>query len=561
MLATLSIRNIVLIDKLDLAFAPGLTVFTGETGVGKSIILDSLTLALGGRGDAGLVRSGATEGQVIARFDIANAQRIRALLSTQGFSLDDEILLRRVQYADGRTRAYLNDMPVTVSLLRQVGQALVEIHGQHDDRALTDPSSHRDLVDLFGGLASEVKEVAHLWDHAQSVAEQVVEAENALESARRDAEYLRHALAELEALAPQPNEEDELAARRQALLAASKLRGDLEDALAALTPGDFPSQKLNAALRRIERHPQLPDAIKAVRDALERVLIEADEAQALIEAELRGGEAGGNLEAIEERLFKLRAAARKYRVAATDLPDLHRRFASEVDNLDAGEERIAALKAEAQQAAAAYAVAAAKLTERRAEAAQKIDAAVAGQLKPLKLEKARFITQTERLTSEQRGIQGGPHGRDAVMFFVQTNPGAKPGPLMKVASGGELARFILALKVVLAQKISAPVLIFDEIDTGVGGATAAAIGQKLASLGHAAQVIAVTHSPQVAAHADAHFRLFKTASNAASEISVETRAEALDLLGRREEIARMLAGVQVTDEARAAADKLIGAKP
>ncbi len=561
MLAALSVRNIVLIEKLDLNFGDGLTVFTGETGAGKSIILDSLTLCLGARGDGGLVRLGANEGQVTARFELRGDHPASRLLAAQGFEPSDELMLRRVQFADGKTRAYLNDIPVTATLLRQVGQSLVEVHGQHDDRALTEPASHRAAVDLFGGLSAEVRAVSRAWAEAQSLATEADEAEAALEKARRDAEYLRHALGELETLAPQANEEDALAARRQALMTSAKLRGDLEDALAALSAGDFPSQKLNGALRRIERQPNLPDAIRAISAAIDRVLIEADEARALIEAELRKDEAAGNLDAIEDRLFRLRAAARKYRVSPAELPDLHRRFASEVENLDAGEQRVAALRKSAQTAAQSYIRLAEALSGKRRDAARKLDAAVTSQLKPLKLDKARFVTEIERLTTAQRGVSGGPYGLDAMMFHVQTNPGAKAGPLMKVASGGELARFILALKVVMANRIDASVLVFDEIDTGVGGATAAAIGQKLATLGESAQVIAVTHSPQVAAHADTHFRLFKTASGTGETISLETRAERLDQAGRREEIARMLAGVHVTEEARAAADRLIGAKP
>jgi DNA repair protein RecN (Recombination protein N) len=557
MLTALSIRNIVLIDRLDLTFGEGFTAFTGETGAGKSIVLDSLTLALGARGDSGLVRTGAPEGQVAASFEVKADHPVLALLAGHGFNGECDIVLRRVQSADGRTRAFINDVPTTAQFLRLVGQALVEIHGQHDDRALTDPASHRALLDMYGGLTAEVRAVSQLWERAQDLASAVEDAEAGLERARRDADYIRHALAELENLAPQAGEEEDLAARRQLLLASGKLRGDLEDALGSLSGTQFPASALNGAIRRLERQPNLPQTIRDVVAAIERVLIEAAEAQNLIEAELRRLGGAQDIETVEERLFKLREIARKHRVSPAELPALHARFAGQAEDLDAGEARLAKLRADASEAAVAYGAAAEMLSARRKAAAQKLDAAVARQLKPLKLENARFLTQTEVLSGGQLGVQGGPHGRDSVMFHVQTNPGSKPGPLMKVASGGELARFILGLKVVLSQKSSTPVMIFDEIDTGVGGATAAAIGRKLESLSRTAQVIAVTHSPQVAAHANAHYRLFKTLGNG-SQIMAETCAEALDRNGRREEIARMLAGVNVTDEARAAADRLIG---
>jgi DNA repair protein RecN (Recombination protein N) len=555
MLAALSIRNIVLIEKLDLAFGPSLTVFTGETGAGKSIVLDSLALALGARGDGNLVRAGATEGQVTARFELTPSHPAFGLLSAQGFGGANEIVLRRHQAADGRTRSFINDIPATVGLMREVGRQLVEIHGQHDDRALTESASHRNLVDLYGGLRPEAAEVSRLWHEAQSAAAQLHEAEIALAQARRDAEFVRHSLAELESLTPLPQEEAQLATQRQSLLLASRLHGDLEDMLAALSPREFPAQKLNAALRRIGRHSDLPKAMADIAAALDRVLIEADEARSLVEAALNKADSTADLAAIEERLFRLRAVARKHRVAPDDLPELHSRFAAQAENLALGEDRLTALAVHMQAAQRAYREAADALSLKRKEAAKHLDQAVSKQLKPLKLEKARFSTQIERLNGG-----GGPSGHDALTFMVATNPGSKPGPLMKIASGGELARFILALKVAMSERTSAPVMIFDEIDTGVGGATAAAIGQKLAGLGRHAQVIAITHSPQVAAQANSHYRLFKTEA-AGDKITLETSAEALDAAGRREEIARMLAGVLVTDEARAAADRLMGAKP
>ncbi|MFT4079882.1 DNA repair protein RecN [Rhodomicrobium lacus] len=559
MLVALSIRDIVLIDKLDLGFEKGFTVFTGETGAGKSIILDSLSLALGARGDGGLVRRGATSASVTASFDLHDAHPAMALLAEQGFDREDTLILRRVQGEDGRTKAFINDRPVSTGLLKQLGKMLVEIHGQHDDRALLDPATHRHLLDQFGGLIGEVQEVSRLWETWREKNKSVDELEKALAVAEREKDYLTAACEELNQLAPQPGEEDDLATRRTAIVAAQKARADLEDIADALNAPQFPATKLSAALRRLERTPNIPDALKPIQAALERVLIEAEEARELVEAQLRG-ESGGNVEAIEERLFRLRAVARKYRVTVNDLPALHARFRADLARIETGEEDLIAARKVAAEAAAIYAGAADALTEKRRATAAQLDAAVQAELAPLKLDKARFITEIEPMPEDRSGLRGGPFGREQAMFHVQTNPGAKPGPLMKVASGGELARFLLALKVVLAEKATAPVLVFDEIDTGVGGATAAAIGERQARLGTRAQVLAVTHSPQVAANANQHIRLHKAARGEGDAIVVTTSAETLSMEGRREEIARMLAGKEVTAEARAAAESLIGAR-
>jgi DNA repair protein RecN (Recombination protein N) len=558
MLAALSIRDIVLIDKFDLSLSEGLTIFTGETGAGKSIILDSLSLSLGARGDSGLVRSGAQSATVTACFDLRTDHPAAALLREHELDEEGGLILRRVQFADGRTKAFVNDRPVSAALLRQLGQALVEIHGQHDDRALLDPASHRDLLDQFGGLLPAVKEVSRLWERWRELDGHAARLEEDLKAAERERDYLTAACSELSALTPQPEEEEILAVRRQTILASGKVRADLEAAADALSAPVFPAGKINGVLRRLERQPNLPDGVKPVLAALERVMIEAEEARALVEARLRAnGE--NNAEAIEERLFRLRAVARKHRVPVSGLPRLHRRFAEALSSLESGEAQLDAARKEASAAAEAYAHAADALSAQRRAAAGSLDRAVQKELRPLRLEKARFFTHTEALTEGKNGLAGGPSGREAIMFHVQTNPGAKPGPLMKVASGGELARFLLALKVVLAGRHTAPVLVFDEIDTGVGGATATAIGERLMRLGARAQVLAVTHSPQVAAHAAAHYRLYKAARGNGGNIQVETYAEALDGSGRREEIARMLAGRQVTEEARAAAARLIGA--
>lgn len=560
MLAALSIRDIVLIDKLDLSFARGLTVFTGETGAGKSIILDSLSLALGARGDGGLVRKGSQSASVTASFDLPARHPAAGLLAAQDVAEGEPLILRRVQFADGKTKAFINDRPVSTALLRELGRRLVEIHGQHDDRALLDPSTHRYLLDQFGGLLPEARTVSQLWDRWREREAQVRTLAGELERAERERDYLTAACDELNQLAPQSGEEEALAHRRHAILASAKVREDLEAAADALSAPCFPASKISSALRRLERQPNLPENLRPVLSSLERVMIEAEEARALVEALLRSsGE--DNVEAIEERLFKLRAVARKHRAPVSELPKLHQRFLEDLSKLESGEEALIAARKEAAAAAAAYAKAAGDLSDKRLAAAQQLDRAVQKELKPLRLEKARFVTHSERLLADGGdGLAGGPSGQETIMFHVQTNPGAKAGPLMKVASGGELARFLLALKVVLAEKNTAPVLVFDEIDTGVGGATASAIGERLMRLGSKAQVLAVTHSPQVAAHADAHYRLYKSARGQGENIRVETCAEALDGAGRREEIARMLAGKKITAEARAAAEQLIGAK-
>ncbi len=385
--------------------------------------------------------------------------------------------------------------------------------------------------------------MSRLWDEWRERNNAARDLAKALEIAEREADYLNAACDELNALAPQPGEEEALASKRQAIMSAAKLRSDLEEAADALSGPAFPAAKLNAVLRRLERQPQLSGRLQPIKASLERVLIEAEEARLLVEAQLRA-EGSDNVEAIEERLFRLRAVARKHRVPVSELPVVHQRFLAELSQLETGAENLQAARKAADAAARAYVKIADALSEKRTAAAALLDNAVQTELTPLRLEKAQFLTQTEKLPDDGNGFSGGPFGRESIMFHVQTNPGANPGPLMKVASGGELARFLLALKVVLAERTTAPVLVFDEIDTGVGGATASAIGERLARLGRQAQVLAVTHSPQVAAHADSHFRLYKTARGDGENISVETCAEALDGGGRREEIARMLAGKQ-----------------
>ena len=565
MLLRLSIRDIVLIDALDLDFEGGLTTLTGETGAGKSILLDAFMLALGGRGDASLVRAGEAQGQVTAAFDIAVDHPAQRIAAEFGLQAGDELVLRRVQAADGRTRAFVNDQPVSAQALRAIGGALVEIHCQHDDRALVDPSAHRDLVDAHGGLTGQAQGLRALhgaWRAAQRALE---EEEARVAKARLDADYLRHAHEELSKLAPEPGEEERLAERRSAMQRAEKVAVDLRDALSAFAGDAAPAGEIAHVARRLERRaaqaPQLLDPpLKALSAALDALSI----AEQTLESALRDAAFDPReLESTEERLFALRACARKHQVQVAQLPALAERFAADIQALDASQTRLAALAQAAQAARAAYDAGAAALSQARRAAAKKLDALVDVELKPLKLEGAHFSTQ---IVSDPE--TGGSEGIDRVEFWVRTNPGSRPGPLTKVASGGELARFMLALKVVLADRGSAPTLVFDEIDTGVGGAVADAIGQRLARLGARAQVLAVTHAPQVAAKARHHLRIAKAAAGRASSAKgatgksaadprVSTRVVRLENAERREEIARMLAGATITDEARAAAARLL----
>jgi DNA repair protein RecN (Recombination protein N) len=555
MLAALSIRDIVLIDRLDLEFGPGLCVLTGETGAGKSILLDAFTLAIGGRGDASLVRRGASQGQVTASFELAPDHPVLRLLAENGLEAEGLLILRRLQSADGRTRAFINDVAVGVQLLREVGQALVEIHGQHDDRALIDPSGHRDLVDAFGGLSGEASAVASAWQAWRSAEDERARHESEIAAIRANADYISHALDELAQLNPQTGEEETLASRRQLMMHAEKIAGELNEALDALAGEGTGGVRLAAALRRIERQVGAGGALLAsVAEALERVLGETNAARAKIEEALAATAfEPQDLERAEERLFALRALARKHRVGVDDLPAFVARLETELAALDQGETKLEELTAATVAARETYAGAAMLLSESRKAAAERLDEEVLAELAPLKLDKARLITRIEIV-----GVyDGGQHGIDRVAFWVRTNPGTEPGPLMKVASGGELARVILALKVVLAARGSAPTLVFDEVDAGVGGATAAAVGERLARLGAKVQVLAVTHAPQVAALANEHMLIAKEAVHGPDGETMATRVSVLDGEWRREEIARMLAGQTITDEARAAAERLM----
>jgi DNA repair protein RecN (Recombination protein N) len=552
MLSRLSIRDIVLIERLDIDFAGGLAVLTGETGAGKSILLDAFALALGSRGDASLVRNGAEQGQVTAAFDLEADHPAFALIAANGIATDDGLILRRVQLADGRTRAFVNDQPVSVQVLKSLGVALVEIHGQHDERALIDVATHRRLLDAYGGLEEGAAAVGRAWGERRAAEDAVAVHRARVEQARREVDYLRHAVAELSKLKAETGEEAALANKRASMMAFDKVAEDLRDAHDAVAGDRSPISSLSAAMRRLERRrAQAPSLIEPAIKAIDASLTALDEAGSHLDAALRAADHDPReLDRIEERLFALRAAGRKYNVAVDDLAALSARHAADLAALEAGAEELKRLEADARAASARYAAAAQTLSASRGKAAAKLDKAVTAELKPLKLERARFFTHIE--TGE-----GGPDGIDRVEFWVQTNPGTKPGPLMKVASGGELARFLLALKVVLADRGSAPTLVFDEIDTGAGGAVADAIGLRLSRLAAKVQVVAVTHAPQVAARAERHYVITKDTLARGKRVATsitEVLAER-----RREEIARMLAGAEITDEARKAAERLIKA--
>jgi DNA repair protein RecN (Recombination protein N) len=554
MLARLSIRDIVLIERLDIEFSRGLAVLTGETGAGKSILLDAFALALGGRGDAGLVRHGAEQGQVTAVFDVPKGHPAAAILSANGLEDDGEMILRRVQLADGRTRAFINDQAISVQTLKSVGAALVEIHGQHDERALVDAATHRRLLDAFAGLEKDVAALEQLWEARRRATTALDEHRAGMERAAREADYLRHASDELKALAPREGEETALAERRTVMMQGEKIATDLRDAQDAVSGGHSPIAALSAAVRRLERRAAAsPALVEPAVKAIDTAINALEEASQHLAAALHAADFDPlELERIEERLFALRAASRKYSTPVDALAALATKYAADVALIDAGAEQLKKLEAAANETDRLYAAAATKLSAARIKSAEKLNKAVNAELAPLKLDRARFMTEID---SDPQSP--GPQGFDRVEFWVQTNPGTRPGPLMKVASGGELSRFLLALKVVLSDRGSAPTLVFDEIDTGVGGAVADAIGARLSRLAAKVQVMAVTHAPQVAARADQHLLISKDALDKGKRVA--TRVNALAADHRREEIARMLAGAEITAEARAAADRLLRA--
>lgn len=551
MLTRLSIRNIVLIEALDLDFGRGLGVLTGETGAGKSILLDSLGLVLGNRADSGLVRAGEDKASVSASFEFASLpDAIAETLDDADIEIEkgEPLIIRRQLKADGGSKAFINDQSVGVALLRDIAGALVELHGQHDDRGLVNPRGHRALLDRFAG--AETARVEQAWSKWRATESQLAEARGALEQAKLDQDLLLAHLAELTTLEPQAGEEARLAETRADMQKGERLAGDLEELRHLWEGSESPLASLRVAARKLDRiapeHALLAEAL----GALDRAVIEAGEAeeklQAAAEALVHDPAA---LEEAETRLFELRALARKHRCEVDELPEVMRRMRGQLHSIEGGEAELDALEAAAAEAGKRYRTEAQALHANRVAAALRLDEAVARELAPLKLDAARFRTAVAELPEERWG----PHGMDSVEFLISTNPGADFAPLNKIASGGELSRFILALKVALAEQGGAATVIFDEIDRGVGGAVASAIGERLARLASGGQLLAVTHSPQVAARGRTHYMIAKTSDGTVTRTSVAL----LDDAGRQEEIARMLSGAEVTPEARAQADRLL----
>jgi DNA repair protein RecN (Recombination protein N) len=549
MLRALDIRDMLIIDRLELSFQPGLNALTGETGAGKSILLDSLGFVLGWRGRAELVRQGAAQGEVVAEFELSADHPVHAILAEAGLPGGQELILRRVNTAEGRKTAWVNDRRCSGEILRALSETLIELHGQHDDRGLLNPRGHRAMLDEFAQVTEQLTNVRTAWAAMSRTRKALAETEAALAAVRSEEEFLRHAVAELDQLDPQPGEDAELDARRRMMQGAERIRDDVARAFALLS-GDGAEGAMSDAIRWLEgvsdnAGGQLEEPIAA----LGRAMIELGEAQDGVNACLQALDFNpAELEQAEERLFAIRAQARKHDVAPDDLGSFADTLRDRLNRLEAGDADLADRRAAVEAAQQAYDAAAADLSAARKAAAGRLDAAVMAELAPLKMERAVF--QTEITPAEP-----GPEGTDAVAFTVATNPGAPAGPLNKIASGGELSRFLLALKVCLSGDDSARTMIFDEIDRGVGGATADAVGRRLASLAQGGQVLVVTHSPQVAARAAHHWRVQKQVTDGQTLSTVIPLAEP----DRVDEIARMVAGDTITEEARAAARALLQA--
>ncbi|GAB0117469.1 DNA repair protein RecN [Acidisoma sp. 7E03] len=563
MLSALSIRDVVLIDRLDLTFGPGLTVLTGETGAGKSILLDSLGLALGDRADSGLVRAGQEQATVTAFFTPALSHPAFALLAEQGLEAEDEIVIRRLVQKDGRSRAFVNDQPVSAGLLRRLAALLVEVQGQHDQIGLADPTAHGPLLDSFGVPAKVTETVAGTWGRWRDRLAALGAARRALAEAQADEEWLRHAVGELNDLAPEAGEEEALAQARHAMQQAARRAESIAAALAEIAPRERrnpgPAAALRAAARSLQRllpsslsDPQpgdnpLAPALAAI-DRAEEAIAEAETLLARLSHEAEADPR--ELERAEERLFALRAAARKHGVRVAELPALRDQLAARLAALDTGSAHLVELEAAVAEDRAAYLAAAEALSAARQKAAKRLEAAIMAELPPLKLERTRFVVEIAALPESGWGARG----VESIRFLIATNPGQAPGAIDRIASGGELSRLMLALKLVLSRGSAVGTLVFDEVDSGIGGATAAAVGERLARLARDVQLLTVTHSPQVAARGNAHLRVAKSVQGGRSA----TRVEPMTGEARREEVARMLAGEEVTEAARAAADSLLG---
>jgi DNA repair protein RecN (Recombination protein N) len=551
MLTRLAIRNVVLIEALDLAFPGGLGVLTGETGAGKSILLDALGLVLGNRAETALVRAGEDKASVTATFEFAALpEPVRETLGDADIEIEpgEPLILRRTVKADGGSKAFVNDQPVGAALLRELAPALVELHGQHDDRGLVNPRGHRALLDRYAG--GDIEGVEAAWKEWRTAEAKLAEARAGIEQAKADQDLLVSYLAELAAIEPEDGEEATLAGARADMQKGEKLSGDLEELRVLWDGSDSALATLRGAARRLDRiageHALLAEALAA----LDRAVIEAGEAEdKLAKAAEALTHDPAELDRIETRLFELRALARKHRCEVDELPAKMREMRSQLDAIEAGDAHIGELEKAERAAHEVYRARAEALHANRVAAALRLDEAVAGELAPLKLDAARFRTTVTELPEERWGAAG----MDAVEFLISTNPGADFAPLNKIASGGELSRFILALKVALAEQGGAATVIFDEIDRGVGGAVASAIGERLARLAQGGQLLAVTHSPQVAARGNTHYVIHKSSEGTVTRTSVTL----LDDAGRQEEIARMLSGAEITSEARAQADRLL----
>lgn len=547
MLRGLDIRDMLIIDHLSLEFSSGLNVLTGETGAGKSILLDSLGFVLGWRGRADLVRSGQDQGEVSAWFDLGLSHPARAVLQEAGIPIEDELILRRVNSRDGRKTAWINDRRVSGEVLRAVSEHLVELHGQHDDRGLLDPKGHRDLLDTFGGHDDMLFTVSAAYRALRAAEKDLRTAEAAQEELRAEEEFLRHAVDELQKLAPEVGEEAELDSRRRLMQGAEKIRADIAHAAQALGR-DGAEGMMSDAMRWLDGAADAAEGrLEEPLAALSRAMVELDDAAQGVEACLDALEFNPHdLELAEERLFAIRALARKHTVAPDELPTLVQDLSAKLDLLDMGAGGLKELNAAVAAAQVAYDEAAGVLSRARKSAAQALDLAMGAELAPLKMERAVFTTQVGDADPSATGM-------DQVDFVVATNPGAPAGPLAKIASGGELSRFLLALKVCLSRDGAQNTMIFDEIDRGVGGATADAVGRRLSRLAQDAQVLVVTHSPQVAALGDRHFQVAKQQS---ADMTL-SRVDLLSDTARVDEIARMISGDTITTEARAAARTLI----
>ena len=547
MLLGLEIRDILIIDRLELAFQPGLNVLTGETGAGKSILLDSLGFVLGWRGRAELVREGAEQGEVIAEFALSHDHPARAVLNEAGITCEDTLILRRINTRDGRKTAWVNDRRCSGEVLRALSETLIELHGQHDDRGLLNPRHHRDLLDAFGGLETQVSKVRSAWADLSAARKALADLQTRMTEAKAEEDFLRHAVAELDALAPEEGEDEALDARRRLMQSAERIREDISRAHQALG-GDGAEGAMGDALRWLEDSADKAEGrLEEAIAALGRAMVELGEAQQGVEDCLDGLSFNPHeLEEVEERLFALRGLARKHQVSPDALAGLQHELWGRLDRIEKGEEHLNDAQMAVRTAQAAYDAASQALSAARRDASGKLDQAVMAELAPLKMDRAVFLTEVSEAGA-------GPSGVDDVTFTVATNPGAPAGPLAKIASGGELSRFLLALKVCLSADVAGVTMIFDEIDRGVGGATADAVGRRLKALAEGSQVLVVTHSPQVAAQGAHHWQVAKSVEGG----KTLTRVLPLDEDERVDELARMISGDTVTDAARTAAQVLL----